>query len=497
MRIQFSFFKRPAATAILLIAAVACARSVATPQSTDRWQLSRVEAAENGVALTVYNQGSALVQDRRAFTFEQGFNEVAFDDVAALIDPTSVLFKSLTEPEGLAVLEQNYEYDLVGSSALLAKYLDQTIEVLTKDGDEYSGALLSARDDVILQAPNGEVIIVRISEIQQFSFPELPDGLITKPTLRWQIMADDDGDQEVEITYLTRGMSWSADYVVLLNESETRLDLDGWVTLNNASGATYMDALLKLVAGDLQRVADPGLAAQDMLLEAAEATRAAPVEQREFFEYHLYEIPRPVTVKNNETKQIEFVSSSNVAAEKFFVYDGAQCRSNPWYCSFYGYPQIDPSYGVASNPKVMVMVEFDTEDIEADLPKGRVRVYQEDIDGAALLVGEDTIDHTPEGERIRLYVGDAFDIVGERIQSDFERPSEKSLQETYEITLRNHKDEAVEVRVVEHLFRWSDWRIRNASDDFAELDSSTIEFRVQIPANGEHTVSYTVRYFWP
>lgn len=497
MRTQYSMLHRTVFLAALAIVAVACARAVATPDAGLRSIRSRVEAAQNGVALTVYNQGSALVQDRREFTFEEGFNEVAFDDVSAMMDPTSVLFKSLTDPDGLFVLEQNYEYDLVGSAALLSKYLDQTIEVITKDGDEYSGTLLSARDDVILQAPNGQVTIVRAGEIQQFSFPELPQGLITKPTLRWRIMADQHGDQEVEITYLTRGISWSADYVVLLNESETRLDLDGWVTLNNNSGAAYLDALLKLVAGDLQRVAESEFAAADMLLEMAEATRAAPVEQREFFEYHLYEIPRPVTVKNNETKQIEFVSSSSVAAEKFFVYDGAQCRSNPWYCSFYGFPQTDPSYGIASNPKVMVMVEFDTEDIQADLPKGRVRVYQQDIDGAALLVGEDMIDHTPEGERIRLYVGDAFDIVGERIQTDFERPSQKSLEETYEITLRNHKDEAVEVRVVEHLFRWSDWRIRDESDAFTELDSSTIEFRVQIPANGEHTVSYTVRYFWP
>lgn len=487
---------RPLIAAILAIAAIACARAVATPDartSTPNW----AEAAGEQISLTVYNQGAALVQDRRPFSFQDGLNVISFDDVAAMIDPTSVLFKSTSAPGGLAVLEQNYEYDLVGSSALLAKYLDQTIEVTTKDGDQYSGTLLSARDDIILQARNGQVTIVRTSEIEQFAFPELPEGLITKPTLRWRVLADQGGDQEVEITYLTGGISWSADYVVLLNGGETRLDLDGWVTLNNSSGASYRDALLKLVAGDLQRVTQAGFSVDEMLLEAAESERAAPVEQREFFEYHLYEIPRPVTVKNNETKQIEFVSASNVPAEKFFVYDGAQCRSNPWYCSFYGYPQLDPSYGVASNPKVMVMVEFDTEDIEADLPKGRVRVYQEDLDGAALLVGEDTIDHTPQGERLRLYVGDAFDIVGERVQTDFERPSEKSLLETYEITLRNHKDEAVEVRVVEHLFRWSDWRVRNASDDFTELDSSTIEFRVEIPANGEHTVSYTVRYFWP
>lgn len=223
----------------------------------------------------------------------------------------------------------------------------------------------------------------------------------------------------------------------------------------------------------------------------------ARVEQREFFEYHLYAIPRPVTVGNNENKQIEFVSAADVPAEKFFVYDGAQCRNNPWYCRFYGYPQTEPSYGIASNPKVMVMLEFETEQVEADLPRGRVRVYQEDIDGAALLIGEDSIDHTPEGESLRLYVGDAFDIVGERIQADFRRPSSKSLEEDFEITLRNHKDEAVEVRIVEHLFRWSEWRIKSTNADYTKLDSSTIEFRVRLPANGEATLRYTVRYQWP
>jgi len=221
------------------------------------------------------------------------------------------------------------------------------------------------------------------------------------------------------------------------------------------------------------------------------------VEQREFFEYHLYEVPRPVSVKDNETKQIEFVSVDGVPSEKFFVYDGLQCRNNYWYCNVYGYPQTDPSYGVASNPKVMVMLEFDTDEVDADLPRGRVRVYQEDVDGAALLIGEDSIDHTPKGESLRLYIGDAFDIVGERVQTDFHRPSDKRLEEEFEITLRNHKDESVEVRVVEHLFRWSEWKILHASEDYTKLDSSTIEFRVRIPANGETTLTYGVRYFWP
>ncbi len=251
------------------------------------------------------------------------------------------------------------------------------------------------------------------------------------------------------------------------------------------------------MAGDLDRVAQAGYAADKIYMEEAAAPTAAPVEQRVFFEYHLYEVPRPVTVRDNETKQIEFVSAAGVAAAKFFVYDGAQCYANMWYCAYYGYPQTDPSYGIASNAKVMVMVEFDTEDVDADLPSGRVRVYQQDIDEAALLIGEDTIDHTPKGEQVRLYVGDAFDIVGERVQTDFRTPNDRTLEETFKITLRNHKDEAVDVRVVEHLFRWSEWRILESSAEYTKTNSSTIEFEAHVAANGEKTLTYTVRYTWP
>jgi hypothetical protein len=477
----------------LIVLSVACSGlgTVApTPTPT-------AEASTSGVALTVYNQGTALVRDRRQFTLTEGLNEIAFSDVAASIDPTSVLFRSITNPKGTSVLEQNYEYDLVGTQALLEKYLDQDIRVVTKDGKEYRGRLLSGRGDIILQDAAGGVIVVKIENVQDFSFPELPEGLRTRPTLVWRLQADQTGSQDVEVTYLTGGMSWQADYVLLLSTDEKHIDLDGWITLSNGSGATFRDAHLKLVAGDLNRIQEAGYAADKIALEQAAAPTAAPVEQREFFEYHLYDVPRPVTVRDNETKQIEFVSAGDVAAAKFFVYDGAQCYSNPWYCGFYGYPQIDPSYGIASNPKVMVMVEFDTEDVDADLPKGRVRVYQQDIDEAALLIGENTIDHTPKGEQVRLYVGDAFDIVGERIQTDFRTPNDHTLEETFKITLRNHKDEAVEVRVVENLFRWSEWRILEANDDYTKVDSSTIEFRANVAADGEKTITYTVRYTWP
>ena len=494
-----SVFRKLAVPVLALLAVgLACTSLGLASGTPPARRSSTAEAADGGLALTVYNQGTALVRDRRQFELSQGFNELRFGDVAASIDPTSVLFTSLSDPAGTSVIEQNYEFDLVGTPALLEKYLDQEINVVTQDGTLYSGTLLSGRGDVILQDSDGRVTVVRADDIQEFSFPELPDGLITKPTLVWRLLASRDGKQDVEITYLTGGVSWQADYVLKLAADERSLDLDGWVTISNLSGATFKDALLKLVAGDLQRLPEPGFAGNEYdMLRAAPTEAAAQVQQREFFEYHLYQVPRPVTVRDNETKQIEFVRAPGVGAEKFFVYDGLQCASYYWYCAYGGYPQTDPSYGVASNPKVMVMVEFDTDDVDADLPRGRVRVYQEDVDGAALLIGEDSIDHTPKGETVRLYIGDAFDIVGERIQTDFRRPSEKSIEETYRIVLRNHKDEAVEVRAVEHLFRWTNWRILRSSHSYDEMDSSTIEFLVRIPPEGETELTYTVRYSWP
>jgi hypothetical protein len=476
---------------------LACGWITTGPISTAPVPATTAEAADQHLALTIYNQGSALVRDRRQFTLTTGANTISFDDVAASIDPTSVLFKALDHTSQISVLEQNFEYDLVGASALLKKYLGQTITVITQDGLSHRGKLLAASDALILQDPSGRVDVITSNSIQQYSFPELPEGLISRPTLAWQLLSNRAGPQDFELTYLTSGVGWQSDYVVLLNSNDTAIDLDGWVTLSNNSGASFRDAILKLVAGDLQRLQDQGLTAPQAALAAERAATDQTIDQRSFFEYHLYQVPRPVTIANNETKQIQFVSVQGVPALKFFVYDGSQCGANPYYCFYAGYPQTDPSYGIASNAKVMVMVEFDTEQVKADLPKGRVRIYKQDIDGAPLLIGEDSIDHTPQGEHVRLYVGDAFDIVGERVQTDFTRPSDNTLNESFQITLRNHKDEAVEVRVVEHLFRWSDWQILRASDDFTKLDSSTVEFRVQVPANGEHTLTYTAHYFWP
>ena len=454
-----------------------------------------VAAQSEGVELAVYNQNIALVKDRRNLDFSTGLNEVRFTDVAAQIDPTSVHFRSLTDPQGTVVLEQNYEYDIVGSAKLLSKYVDQEISLVTQDGQEYSGTLLSGNDDVILQATSGQVTVVKLDQIKEFTFPALPEGLITKPTLVWQVESVQGDNQDVEVTYLTGGVNWQANYIVVLADDEQSIDIDGWVTLDNRSGASFKDAKLKLIAGDIHRVSTAGYAGEDKMRLEAEATAAPQVAEREFFEYHLYEVQRPVTVKDQQTKQIQFVTGTDVPAEKFFVYDGSQMR-------FWGYyqPVDDPSYGTASNKKVMVMLDFENSEeagLGVPLPKGTLRVFKNDVDGSTLLIGEDAIDHTPKDEHVRLYVGDAFDIVGERVQTDFKVDYDDDwLKESYEITLRNHKDEDIEVRVVEHMFRWSEWQILDASHEYDKTDARTIEFRVPVETNGETTVTYTVRYNW-
>jgi hypothetical protein len=450
----------------------------------------------NGVNLTVYNDGSALVQDTRTFTLTAGENTLNFTDVAATIDPTSVSFNSLTDPEGTSVVEQNYVYDLVDAFTLMNRYIDQTIRVTTIDGTVYEGTLLSSNGGIILRNGNGEVIVVNMQEVRETVFPNLPDGLITRPTLRWQLFSQNGGDQQLELTYLTSGINWTADYILLLNNDSSALDLNGWVTLTNNSGTTFNDAVLKLIAGDVNRLPEPQ--AYQMEFAAVPSSvpgEPAPVEQRDFNEYKLYQIPRPVTIGNNETKQIEFVSGANIPTNTFYVYDGSMPYFN------YGYFETSQYYGDTGVTTVGNYVEFNTSEengVGADLPEGRVRVYQEDIDGTALLVGENSINHTPEGETVQFYLGNAFDLVGERVQTDYRLISDDVLQETYQITLRNRKDdETVEIRVPENLWRWSNWEILNSSTDFTQSNSNTIEFRVQVPPQGEVTITYTVQYSVP
>ena len=450
-----------------------------------------------GVAITIYNQGTGLVQDRRLFTFAPGENQLNFTDVAAQIDPTSVQFSSVTDPQGTTVLEQNYAYDLVNSLALLNRYVDQRIEVHANSGTLYSGVLLSGQGgDIILRADDGQVIVLPFAAIEDMRFPDLPGGLITRPTLRWLLQSATGGEQQVELTYLTGGLTWAADYTVLLAADNSDLNLNGWVTLNNTSGATFTDALVKLIAGDVNRLPEPQMRAEYMMSDAVGAMAPAPsVEERNFSEYHLYEIQRPVTVADNETKQVEFVTAAGVPANTFYVYNG----SGPFYG--YGSPISDQYYGQSGITNVQNYLEFSTAEdggVGAALPAGRIRVYQEDVDGAALLIGENQIDHTPKGEDIQLYLGNAFDLVGERTQTNFNMIARNVIEETYEIRLRNRKDsETVEIRVPETLFRWSNWEIIASSDPYEKVNSNSIEFRVPVEPGEERVITYTVRYTFP
>jgi len=490
--------KRSALVLLMLLAVLGGAITVSAQDDTP----TEDPTTESDVAVTIYNQGSALIRDRRTFDFAEGVNTVNFTDVAAAIDATSVSFVSLTDPEGTIVLEQNYVYDLVNGDALLERYLDERIEVtlLTLSGEEdtIAGQLLSGRNgEIILRTDDGEVVVIRAGNARDIRFPSLPDGLITRPTLRWLVQASAAGEQSVELTYLTNGLSWTADYNLLLGTDNTTLDLNGWVTLNNTSGTSYENAQLKLVAGDVNRVQEQSMRDFEMMAfdDAMPEAGGGGVAQREFFEYQLYEVNRAVTIGDNETKQVEFVTGFDVPASTFFVYNG----SAPFFG--YGGPITDQFYGQTGNTDVQNYLEFSTGEengLGADLPAGRVRVYQEDVDGAALLIGENRIDHTPEGEDLEIYLGNAFDLVGERTQTNFNLVSNNVLQETYEIRLRNRKDnDTVEIRVPERLNRWSNWEILNSSHEFEQLNSHTIEFRVDVAPDEEVVITYTVQYSWP
>jgi hypothetical protein len=456
---------------------------------------STAAAANPGPELTVYNQGMALVKDTRTLSLKEGVQTVTVTDVAAQIDPTSVYFKSLTDPAGTTVLEQNFEYDLVGADKLLSKYVGLPIKVVTEDGTSYAGKLLNGVTDIILQDTSGQVQVISRDRVRDFTFPSLPEGLITQPSLVWMVDAAKAGDQQTEISYITNGIGWQATYSLLLAPDGKKLDLSGWVTLDNRSGAAYKDAKLKLIAGDVNVVGQPQ-PMQDAMIKMATVAPVPQVAERSFAEYHLYEIGRPVTVKDNQTKQIEFITAADVPAEKLYVYSG----SEP-----YGYyagsgPQPDPAYGADTGIKtVSTILQFDTgkEGVNAALPQGTARVYQEDADGSALLIGEDTIPHTPKNEKVRLNLGNAFDLVGERKQTGFKQVADKVIEESYEIMIRNQKpEEAVQVRVVEHLYRSGDWEIIAESAPHAQIDSQSVEWQLDVPAGGESKLTYTVRYRW-
>jgi hypothetical protein len=331
------------------------------------------------------------------------------------------------------------------------------------------------------------------------SLPALPEGLILKPQLEWMIHSGREGEQKVEISYLAGGISWSCDYVALLSQGDDKLDLTGWVTLTNQSGTAFRNAGLKLVAGDVHRVlpVSDGYAEDRVMMKAASAP-APQFQQKELFEYKLYSLQRRTDLGGAETKQIELVSATNAAAHKMLVYDGMDQNWRSWLFNP-GY-RGQQTFGEQSNPKVGVYVAFRNEEksgLGIPLPKGKIRVYKKDDDGKEQFVGEDLLDHTPKDEEVRLYLGNAFDVVGERAQTDFKNLAfNRGVEETVQIKLRNHKKETVEVMIYEHPWRWSEWSIPKSDATFEKVDQSTIRFPVKIAPDKEKTVTYTIRYSW-
>ena len=447
--------------------------------------------------------GYAMVRHVQPMTLTQGTSTHTFDDVAAYLDPTTVVFRSLTN-EKTRVVEQNFLFDLVNRQKLLQKYIDKTITVEVAHGDSierYTGTLLSTDGGLTLQeAGRGLRVLNTYSNIK---LPDLPEGLRTQPTLEWQLWSPQSGEQNVEVAYQTGGLTWWADYNLTFTPGEDAnsgtLDVGAWVSIINQSGATYDDAKLKLMAGDVQR-AQPKRHYQQERMMAMSAMDTAPAafDEKAFFEYHLYTLPRPATLRDNSTQQMALFDAVNdVPVEKVLHYYGSQ--------SFYGWgnsPNSNRDYGVTTgNKKIDVYLKFkNSADIGLGkpMPAGRIRVNQRDTaDGSLEFIGEDTIDHTPKNEEVMIKLGSAFDVVGERTQTNFYVDhSRKIMTESFDITLKNHKEQAVKVVVKENLYRWSNWSITKSSMNYDKKDSRTITFTPTIPADGEVTISYTVTYTW-
>jgi hypothetical protein len=492
----------------------------------------RAEDADEGPAITVYSSadpagfdpqqfiaqqrvgenpnfvyqvpGFGVVKETRKIDLKPGLSVLRFTDVARYIDPTTVSFSDLSAKDPAAVLEQNFEFDLAGPDKILEKYLDRKIEVVLAQGDRseaVTGTLLSAAaGQLVVQTDAGLRVIS--SHGQQIKLAELPGGLITKPTLVWKVQSQDGGQRSIRTTYQTGGMTWRSDYNLVLNADETKADVSAWVSLMNLCGAAFKDARLKLIAGDVQRVQPQqqmyNAAPRAMAMEA-KAGMNLGFEEKSFFEYHLYALPRKTDIASNGTQQITlFPTAKDVNVEKLLVYYGLPDAAH-W--GFFGAPQQDRGFGSQSNPKVDVYLRFKNakeNQMGMPLPKGKVRVYKlDDADGTLEFIGEDLIDHTPKDEKVLVKLGQSFDVVGERTQTNFTIDTKgKTITESFRIQIRNHKAAAQKVIIKENLYRWTQWEITESSSKYEKIDSRTIHFEVNVPADGVKTVAYTVKYTW-
>jgi len=438
---------------------------------------------QQNVSVTIYNSNVGLVKDTRLIDLKSGIHDLKFMDVAAKIDPTTVHIKSLTNGTGLDVLEQNYEYDLLNPQKLLEKYVGQKVQLATinpetKKEEIVEATLLSTQGGNIFQI--GEKI--HIGHHGRILLSKIPENLIPQPTLVWMLENRYAKPQKVEASYLTSGINWKADYVAVLNKLDTLTDLTGWVTIDNRSGATYQNALLKLVAGDIHRV-QPEMR-MDYARPMAAAKEASPqFKEESFFEYHLYSLDRRTTIKDNQTKQMTLLDANQVPIKKLFIFSG-----HPQYY-YYRYDQR------SAKQKVGVFLELENtkkNNLGMPLPKGTMRVYKEDKDGSLQFVGEDRIDHTPKDEKFKIKIGEAFDIVGEKVQTDYKHLGHNLYEVAFEVSLRNHKKEDVKILVEEPIP--GDWEMLSNTHPYEKLSAHLIRFDVPVAKDKEVKVKYRIRF---
>jgi len=483
--------------------------------------------------LTIYNQNFAVVRDTLLLDLKAGVNEVKFDGATLHLEPDSVI---LRDPEGvpLQILEQNYRNDPVTQQLLLSLFEGKEIDFQVHEPNKPDHVL---KGTVIRSGyvPHGGVAMQRYGQAYamsqmamggtgdggagqpivlvdgkiQFSlpgvpvFPSLGDDTILKPQLAWKISVPKALKTEAELGYITGGMSWEASYNLVSPENGNDLDLVGWVTMDNQSGREFNEAKIKLMAGDVNKIQPQGMSdvmAFGMIRKAGLGVGAAPaVTEKSFDEYHLYTLERPTTLKDRETKQVEFIRAAGVKSEVIYVYDGLSLDWNRWGgCNNRG-RQLSEEFGTESNTKVTVLREFKNSkenNLGIPLPKGRIRLYRSN--GTQLeFTGENEIDHTPANEKVKIITGNAFDLVGERKRVNFQVDNANhSASESFEITLRNRKKEPVVIRVVEHLYRWVNWSITANSDPFVKTNAQEVEFHIQLKPNEEKKVSYKVNYSW-
>ncbi|MEN6306819.1 MAG: DUF4139 domain-containing protein [Anaerohalosphaeraceae bacterium] len=456
------------------------------------WAAEPKPAPEPGVGLTIYNNNFAVIKERRQMEFAEGQNTMKFTDVAERIDPTSVLFESLLNPGKVTLLEQNYEYDLVNTQSLLKKYIDQAVTVQVKGSGSNAGTIvdgiLLAADgtNLILQnTQTGQMSVIGSDSVEHIQLAKKPDDLLTRPTLVWRVNASQKLSDLCQVTYFTEGIDWRADYLAVLNDKDDALDMSGWVTVTNNSGAAYKDAALKLMAGDVRRIVAPTpapmkMARQEMMMDAV---AGEGFQEKSFMEYHLYTLGRKTTLLNNQVKQIELIEPAlNVPVKKLYVYEVSN-----W------------DWLTKGRKKVQVKMEFENKkenQLGIALPKGRVRVFKRDAADSTLeFVGEDEIDHTPRDEKLSLYIGDAFDIVAEPTVIDA-RNGRNYETYTRKVELRNRKESDVTVFVDEKIPQGRNWKIDKSSVDYTKKDAYTCRFAVTVKAGQTTVLEYQITQTW-